>query len=63
MSDNALNDFARALEQDKKREQDHKHKWALGEGVGRNGTLTGRPGKAPSFKYNMAVHEDSPDSR
>ncbi len=50
MSGNTLDDLARALEQDKKREQDHKHKWALGEGVARNGTLTGRPGKPLSYK-------------
>lgn len=31
MSETSIHTLAKALEQDKKREQDHKHKWALGE--------------------------------
>ena len=51
MSDGGLNDWARALEQDKKREQDQKYKWALGQGVARDGSPTGRPLKPASHKY------------
>ena len=50
MSDSSLNDLARALETDKKRERDNKHKWALGERVARDGSPTGRPEKPPTFK-------------
>lgn len=43
MSDGGLNDLAKALEQDRKRELDQKHKWSLGE----SDKTAGHPSRRP----------------
>ncbi len=46
-SESGLKDLAkeRKLEQDHKRELDHKHKWSLGEGPITRGQMSRRPAK------------------
>ncbi|KAK4697786.1 hypothetical protein P7C71_g359, partial [Lecanoromycetidae sp. Uapishka_2] len=60
MSEGSLKDLAteRKLEQDHKRELDHKHKWALGEGPITPGHMCKRPAKPFNTGYSRAVRRE-----